>query len=717
MAMAAPDTADSDTDNPYLTDPDTDFAPVEELNEEEAHEQVERLRAAIRHHDYRYYVENDPTTPDRTYDALFSRLEALEDAFGLHESSSPTQRIGGEPLDKLATVEHVAPMLSIDSSGDPDEVREFDQRVRRELTNGGAGQQSLADFETTADPGDIDIEYVCEPKFDGLSIEVIYENGEYERAATRGDGYEGDDVTENVRTIRSIPQRLRGEYPEFLAVRGEVYMPRDAFTEHNRERIERGDDPFANPRNAAAGTLRQLDPSITAERPLSCFFFGILDSSHEFDTHEAQYETLPEWGLRVADRVEVVSDIEGGIDYRDRLGEERENLDYEIDGTVFKVNDRAACEQLGTTARAPRWAYAYKFPARTEVTRITDITVQIGRTGRATPVALLDPVEVGGVEVSRATLHNPGEIEELGVNVGDTVRLKRAGDVIPYVVEVLEDGGNGVFEFPDTCPVCGSEIERDGPLAFCTGGVACPAQLQRAVEHYASREGLDIEGLGEERVEQLLDSGLVESIPDLYDLEKSEVSQLEGWGEKSAENLREELANAKEPPLSEFLTALGVPEVGATTATNLARAFGMLNAVMDASEAELREVPDIGPRVASEIREFFTTEQNKETIRGLREHGIEPQAVESEDGGDELDGLTFVFTGALSDSTREEAETLVERHGASATGSVSGNTDYLVVGENPGQTKREDADAEGVSELTEEEFGELLEENGVEPTA
>jgi DNA ligase (NAD+) len=696
-------------DNPYLRDPPTEFDDPDDLAEGAAREQAERLREAIHHHDHRYYVEADPTIADRAYDALFSRLEALEDAFDIATETSPTQRVGGEPLDELATVEHVAPMLSIDSSGDPEEVREFDERVRRELGS-PAGQQSLAEFESG---GGNDVEYVCEPKFDGLSIEVIYEDRIYERAATRGDGHEGDDVTQNVRTIRSVPQRLYGEYPDHLAVRGEVYMPRDAFAEHNRERVERGDDPFANPRNAAAGTLRQLDPAVTAERPLACFFFGVLETSHEFETHGEQYEKLREWGLPVNDRVEVAPDIEAAIDYRDRLGEAREDLDYEIDGTVFKVNDLADCERLGTTARAPRWAYAYKFPARSEVTKITDITVQIGRTGRATPVALLDPVEVGGVEVSRATLHNPGEVEELGVNIGDRVRLQRAGDVIPYVVEVVEDGGEGVFEFPDTCPVCDSAIERDGPLAFCTGGVACPAQLQRALEHYASREGLDIEGLGEERIDQLLDAELVNSIPDLYDLRKADLAQLEGWGEKSAENLRAELDAAKEPPLAEFLTALGVPEVGATTAESLAREFGTLDGVMDASEEDLREVPDIGPRVASEIRDFFDSERNRETIAGLRERGVEPESVERE-RGDELADETFVFTGGLSEMTREEAESTVEGHGANSTGSVSGNTDYLVVGEDPGQTKRADAESEDVPELTEDEFVELLHERGIE---
>jgi DNA ligase (NAD+) len=717
--MAAPNAADSATDNPYVAEPDTGFAAVEELDETTAREQAERLRAAIRYHDHRYYVGNDPVVDDRTYDALFSRLADLENAFDLPTENSPTRRVGGEPLDELDTVEHVAPMLSIDSSGDPDEVREFDARVRRELARSGEGQRSLVEFGSEGgdgdenDPADLAVEYVCEPKFDGLSIEVIYEDGVYERAATRGDGDEGDDVTENVRTIGSVPQQLRGEYPDYLAVRGEVYMPREAFTAHNRERVERGDDPFANPRNAAAGTLRQLDPSVTAERPLACFFFGVLGSSYAFSTHQEQYTKLPEWGLRVTDRVAVVDGIEAAIDYRDRLGEDREGLDYEIDGAVFSVDDLATCERLGTTARAPRWAYAYKFPARTETTRVTDVTVQIGRTGRATPVALLEPVAVGGVEVSRATLHNPGEVEELEVNVGDEVRLKRAGDVIPYVSAVVEDGGEGTFEFPDHCPVCDSPIERDGPLAFCTGGVSCPAQLQRAVEHYASREGLDIEGLGAEGVEQLIDTGLVESLPDLYDLRRADLSQLDGWGETSATNLRDELDAATDPSLPDFLTALGVPEVGSATASNLAREFGDLDALLDADEDALRKVPDVGPRVASEIRAFLDNERNRETIDGLDERGVEVQSVET-DASDELAGLMFVFTGGLSAMTRAEASERVERHGGRSTGSVSSNTDYLVVGDDPGQRKRDDAAIEDVPELTEAEFETLLAEEGVE---
>ncbi|AQL42675.1 DNA ligase (NAD(+)) LigA [Halorientalis sp. IM1011] len=689
--------ADAPADNPYVTDPDTDFSPVEDLGEDTAREQAERLRAAIRYHDYRYYVENDPVIGDRTYDALFSRLQDLEDAFDLDREDSPTRRVGGEPVDELDTVEHVAPMLSIDQSDEADEVRDFDQRVR----------DGLADADWAGD-----LEYVCEPKFDGLSVEIVYEDGRYQRAATRGDGVEGDDVTENVRTIPSVPQRLRGDYPDSLVVRGEVYMPKDAFREYNRERVERGEDAFANPRNAAAGTLRQLDPSITAERPLSIFFFGVLDASERPDSHWTQLSRFREWGLRVAEEVEQVDDIEAAIDYRDRLLDAREDLPYEIDGVVIKVDDREAREALGATSRHPRWAFAYKFPARKEVTRVTDIVVQVGRTGRLTPVALLDPVEVAGVTVSRASLHNPEEIQRLGVGVDDSVRVKRAGDVIPDVEEVVEDRTESHFEFPDHCPACDSAVERDGPMAYCTGGLACPAQLERAIEHYASRTGLDIEGLGPERIEQLMDAGLIEGLPDVYDLDREALADLDGWGETSAENLLAEIEDAREPPLPDFLAAIGVPEVGPSTAKALARAFGDLDSVMAADADELQGVEDVGPTVAREIREFFDSARNREVIERLRDHGVDPQPVEVE-GSDELDGLTVVFTGSLEEFTRSAAQNLVEAHGGSATSSVSGNTDYLVVGENPGTNKREDADAEDVPEIDEDEFLDLLAERGI----
>jgi DNA ligase (NAD+) len=712
-------------DNPYVEDPPTGFTPTEKLDEATARRQAEQLREAIRYHDRRYYVEADPLIGDREYDALFSRLQDLEAAFGIQTEDSPTRQVGGDPLDEFDTVEHVAPMLSIDSSGDVEDVREFDRRVHQNLgLFDRAGDASASASEREDEPADggqaaLDayagetVDYLCEPKFDGVSIEVIYENGRYERATTRGDGQKGDDVTENVRTIRSIPMRLPSDAPDFLAIRGEVFIPRDAFQAYNRERVERSDDPFANPRNAAAGTLRQLDPSVTAQRPLDCFFFDVLESTRDFDSHLERQETLPEWGLKVNDRVELVAGIEAAIDYRDRLVADRAHLGYEVDGAVIKVNDRERCERLGSTSRAPRWAYAYKLPARTEETTVRDIVVQVGRTGRLTPVALLDPVEVSGVTVSRASLHNPNQIADLGVGVGDRVTVERAGDVIPYVEEVVEDTTEDHFEFPEQCPICESPVERDGPLAFCTGGLACPAQLRRAIEHYVSRSGLDIEGLGEQRLDQLIETGLVESIPDLYDLRAADVARLEGWGERSAENLVEELEAATEPPLADFLTALGVPEVGPTTATNLARSFGTLGALIDASEEELRAVEDVGPTVAGEIREFFDSERNREVIAQLRDRGVEPRAADVE-VGEQLAGVTFVFTGSLERYTREEAQELVERHSASATSSVSGNTDYLVAGEGAGQSKLDAADREDVPVLDRDAFESLLADHGIE---
>ena len=708
-------TLDDDADNPYIREPKTDFSPVEELDAEQAHRQADELREAIRYHDYRYYVENDPVIGDRAYDALFARLQDLEDHFDLATDDSPTQRVGGEPLEELGEVEHVAPMGSIDQGGDADEVREFDQRVR----------SGLADY-------DGEVQYFCEPKFDGLSVEVVYEDGEYKRAATRGDGDVGEDVTENVRTIASVPQRLRGDYPDELVVRGEVYMPREAFTAYNRERVESGKDPFANPRNAAAGTLRQLDPSVTATRPLAVFFFGVLSASVSFESHAELHERFPAWGLRVCSRTAVVDDIEAAIDYRDSQLAVRDDLDYEIDGVVLKVNDTAACDRLGSTSRAPRWAFAYKFPARKEETTVRDIVVQVGRTGRLTPVALMDPVEVGGVTVTRASLHNPALIEELGVGVGDRVRIKRAGDVIPDVVAVVEGNGDGHFEFPEACPACASPVERDGPMAFCTGGLSCPAQRERAVQHYASRDGLDIEGLGEKAVKQLLDAGLIEDTADLYELSVEELSELEGWGERSARNLVSELDDAREPPLADFLTALGIPDVGGVTARNLAREFGTFEAIRAAAEgsdegqvtlgeavnggsagdrAAFERVEDVGPEVADSIVEFFGSEGNREVLSRLLDH-VDPQPAQ-ESGSDALEGLTFVFTGSLDEYTRSDAQELIERAGGSATSSVSGNTDYLVVGSNPGQRKREDAAENDVEELSETAFEELLSERDV----
>jgi len=686
---------DAPADNPYVSEPEDglafEFRPVESLDEAAAREQAERLRAAIEFHDYRYYVDHDPVIADRAYDQLFQRLLELEAAFNLPVGGSPSNRVGGEPVDRFETVEHVAPMLSIDHTDSAAGVREFDDRVRREVGDG---------------------EYVLEPKFDGVSLEVVYEDGELVRATTRGDGEEGDDVSRNARTIAALPQRLRGDPPAFLAVRGEVYMPREAFTEYNTERVERGDEPFANPRNATAGTVRQQDPTVVAERPLSIFFFDVLAGA-DFDTRREMHETLPEWGLRVCEKTELVDDIEAAIDYRDARLDERDDLDYETDGVVISVNDIDACDELGATARAPRWAFAYKFPARSEHTTVRDVVVQVGRTGRLTPVALMDPVEVGGVTVSRASLHNPAEIERLGVGVGDEVRVRRAGDVIPEVAAVTDPDGDGHFEFPEACPVCGSPVERDGPMAFCTGGLGCRAQRERSVQHYASRKGLDVDGVGEERVQQLLDADLVSDVADLYKLTVDDLTDLEGWGETSAENLVAELNEAREPPLADFLTAVGIPEVGGTVAASLARHFGTCQAIRDADEGELQAVDEVGPTVAREIREFFDSEANADVLDRLLAN-VDPQEAETSTG-DALAGVTFVFTGSLDGYTRSEAQDFVERAGGSATSSVSSNTDYLVLGDNTGQTKQDAADEHGVPTLDGvDEFETKLREYGVE---
>ena len=686
--------ADEEGENPYLRDPDLDFEALEELDAEEADSQAELLRGAIREHDRRYYVENDPLIADRAYDVLFERLQALEATFGLETPDSPTRRVGGEPIDSFETTAHVAPMLSIDQSGEEADVREFDERVHREVGP---------------------VSYVCEPKFDGVSISLVYEDGRLDRAVTRGDGREGDDVTRNIRTVATVPQRLRADAPDFLAVRGEVYMPKDAFQAYNRDRIERGEEPFANPRNATAGTIRQLDPSVVADRPLQAFFFDVLEASEPPESQSDALASMHEWGLRTNEAVERVEDIEDAIVYRDDLFDARDDLPYEIDGVVIKVDDRDAREELGATARHDRWAFAYKFPARAEVTTIADITVQIGRTGRVTPVALLDPVDVGGVTVSRASLHNPEEVAEKDVDVGDTVRVQRAGDVIPYVEEVREKESPGHWELPETCPICEARLERDGPMAFCTGGLTCDAQRRRSIEYYASDAGLDVEGLGEKSVRQLVDAGLLETVADLYRLDRRELTGLEGWGETSADNLLAEIDASRSPPLADFVAALGIPEVGPTTARELAREYTTFEALCEVATEDpraLEAVDEVGETVAAAVGDFLSNEANAAVIDDLLTY-VSPEPLEP-DAGDTLDGLTFVFTGSLEETTRSEAQELLEHHGANATSSVSGNTDYLVVGSNPGARKRNDAADNDVPILDEAAFRELLADYGID---
>jgi len=680
-------------DNPYLAPEELAFAPVDSLDREAAMTQIEQLRAAIREHDHRYYIAADPIIADRRYDELFGRLEALEDAFDATAPTSPTQRVGGAPVDSLESVAHVTPMLSIDQSTEAADVRAFDVRVRDRLD------------------GDA-VAYTCEPKFDGLSVELVYEDGALVRAATRGDGDTGDLVTPQVQTIPTVPLRLSGDPPATLAVRGEVYMPIAAFTAYNRQRIEAGEDPFANPRNAAAGALRRLDPTEVRERPLSCFAYDILDASALPASQSATLAALRGWGFAVAERTTRVEQIDDAIAFRDGLLADREGLGYEIDGTVIKVDDRAQREALGATARAVRWAFAYKFPARTEETRVEDIVVQVGRTGRLTPVALLEPVDVSGVTVSRASLHNPDEVERLGIGVGDRVRVRRAGDVIPEVAAVVDARSDKPFGFPDRCPVCDSPVRRDGPLAYCTGGLRCRAQLVQTVVHYGSRDALDIEGLGVERVEQLTAAGLIGELADLYRLDVDALAPLEGWGTTSAENLIAAVDATREPPLERFLVALGIPEVGPTIARNLAVAFGSVDALIAATVEDLTAVDEVGAIVAEAIDAFLRNTQNRRELAALRAEGVEPVAPDPQTGA-ALAGLTVVFTGRLAVS-RSDAAAIVERHGGSVTSSVSGNTDYLVIGEDPGASKQEAAEAADVPVVDPDAFAAVLAEAGVE---
>ena len=674
---------DQPSDNPYVSDPDLDFREAGSLSRREAEAQVEQLREAVAYHDHRYYVRDDPVISDAAYDELYRRLEALEEAFDLHDPNSPTQRVGGEPLDELETVAHVRPMLSLDSSAEAAEVREFDRRVREAVG---------------------DVRYSVEPKFDGFSVEVVYEDGQLDRAVTRGNGVEGEDVTENVRTIHTVPLALP-DGPQELAVRGEIYMPRSGFAELNRRRVERGEEPFANPRNAAAGTVRQLDPGVVAERPLAVFFYDVMQTTAEVDSQGEAVELMRELGLRVHDDNRLVDDVDAAIAYRDDVLEERDDLEYEVDGVVIKVDDYAAREQMGSTSAHPRWAFAYKFPPRSGQTTVRGITVQVGRTGKLTPVALLDPVDVTGVTISRATLHNAEQARDLGVGVGAAVTVERAGDVIPQVAEVVSPGEE-TFEMPERCPVCGEDVVREGPIHYCTN-VSCPAQLKRRIEHFCSRPGMEIEGVGEEVAETLVDEGLVASLPDLYSLEAADLTELEGWGEKSANNLLAELEASKDVDLARFLYALGIRHVGSARARQLAAAFS-LDELRAADAEALQSVEDVGPEVAEAIASFFANEANQETIDGLLAAGVSPRRTAAEEGGDELDGLTIVVTGSIDGYTRDGLAELLERHGAAVTSSVSGSTDYLVVGENPGQTKRNDAAEHDVEELDEAAFRERI---------
>ncbi|MFB6282996.1 MAG: NAD-dependent DNA ligase LigA [Halobacteria archaeon] len=665
--------------NPYLKEPPLDFKSAEDMKEDEAKRQVELLRQAIEYHDHLYYVDNDPVVSDKTYDALFNRLLDLEETYGLEDEDSPTRRVGGAVMEELESREHVVEMLSLASSEEEDDVRDFDRRVREEV-------------------GDVD--YCLEPKFDGFSIEIVYVDGEYDRAVTRGDGVTGEDVTENVRTVPSVPMRLRNEPPDLLSLRGEIYMPKPGFQELNSRRIEEGKDPFANPRNAAAGTVRQLDPGVVAERPLNVFFFDVLETEggRDLESQVDSFEYLEELGLRTDDYI-LTETIDDFVDYRNDVMDEREELRYDVDGVVAKVNRYDLREELGFTARHPRWAYAYKFPARKERSTVRDIVVQVGRTGKLTPVALLDPVEIGGATVSRATLHNATQVSELGVTEGAEVRVERAGDVIPEVVDVIEEG-DGDFKMPRDCPVCGSDVVEEGEYHFCTGGTTCPAQLKRSLQHLASRDAFDIEGLGEKLADILVEEGLVEDVADVFYLTREDLLGLEGFAERSADNLLSEIEDSKNVDLASFVYGLGIRHVGKERARVFASEMD-LDELRLASRERLMEVEDVGPEVAESVASFFDNRLNQVTVDEMLDVGV---SLERKEGGDELEGLKVVFTGGVEGYTRQELTDVVERHGGDVTSSVSGETGLLVVGENPGTNKIEDAEENDVVTIGSEEF-------------
>ena len=672
------------------------------MDRESARRRVAELRRELAEHNYRYYILDTPSVSDAEYDRLFAELQALETAQPeLATPDSPTQRVGAQPASEFAPVKRAAPMLSLENAFGEEELREFEARTRRFL---GVGSET-------------GIPYVAEPKIDGLAVELVYEAGTLVVGSTRGDGTTGEDITQNLRTIRSIPLRLRAdepaELPAQLSVRGEVFMALADFKRHNREREERGEPAFANPRNMAAGSLRQLDPRITAARPLDAFFYtiGVKRGGPRIRSQWELLQYLPALGFKVNPLARRVADLAAAAAFVRQLEARRDELPYEIDGVVIKVDDFGLQEELGVKSRSPRWAVAVKFASRQETTQVMDIVVQVGRTGVLTPVAVLKPVRVGGVEVRRATLHNLDEIERKDVRIGDTVLVGRAGDVIPEVVQVITDqrtGGERQFVMPERCPECGSEVEREeGGVAFRCVGLACPAQVKERIRHFAGRGGMDIAGLGDKLVHQLVERGLVRDVADLYQLDLATLAGLERMGEKSAENLLAAIAGSKVAPLDRFLFALGIRHVGETVARDLAAHFGALAPILDASEEALLEVDGVGPEVAHALRSFFADPANRQAIERLLQAGVAPRGPARADSA-ALAGKSFVFTGTLGQMSRHEAEEAVRAHGGKVSSTVTKATHYLVAGENPG-SKAERAKAVGVPILSEDEFRAMLE--------
>lgn len=661
----------------------------------EIQERAAKLREDIRRYDYYYYVLNQPLVSDAEYDRLFLELQELEQKYPeLVVPDSPTQRVGAPPAEEFAQVEHAIPMLSLQNCFSDEELEEWDERVRRLL-------------------GGEPVEYVCEPKLDGLSVELVYVDGVFTVGSTRGDGRVGEDVTRNLRTIKQVPLRLfplDGKVPRLLEARGEVYMEKEAFRHLNEERERAGEPLFANPRNAAAGSLRQLDPNITASRPLKVFFYAMGRAEGIEIRSQVELLTIfPKLGLPANPLWKLCKTLdEVKAFYRELLAMRHELL-YEADGMVVKVNDFRQREILGEVSRAPRWAIAYKFPAEEATTRVLDIIVQVGRTGALTPVAILEPVEVSGATVSRATLHNEDEVRRKDVRIGDWVIVRRAGEVIPEVVKSIPERRTGKekeFKMPERCPACGGPVIRPpGEVAYRCENLSCPARIKESIRHFASRRAMDIEGLGEKLVDKLVETGLVRKLSDIYRLRKEDLVNLERMGEKSAQNLLEQIARSKNAGLARLIFALGIRYVGEHLAEVLAEHFPSLEALSQTDYYELLQIPEIGPRIAQSLVDFFKNEENRRLIRELKELGVKTEAERLKEGP--LSGKTFVFTGSLSSFTREEARRLVESLGGRVASGVSRKVDYVVVGADPGEKLRK-AQELGITILTEEDFRKLV---------
>ena len=686
----------------------TEHSAIQPDSIEDVIEQLTSLRNLIRHHEYCYYVLDAPEIPDSEYDKLIKQLQKIEQQFpNLITTDSPTQRVGGAPLAQFASIKHELPMLSLDNVFDESSFIAFNKRVKDRLHYNENEQ----------------VEYCCELKLDGLAVSILYENGKFSKAATRGDGTTGEDITANVRTIKTIPLVLIGEnIPARLEVRGEVFMTHKGFAKLNADAEKRNEKVFANPRNAAAGSLRQLDPKITAKRPLSfyCYGVGIIEGSSLPDTHYDRLMQFKAWGLPVSDKVEKRQGAQAALDYFKQIGEQRMSLDFDIDGVVIKVNSIALQNELGFVARAPRWATAFKFPAQEEVTQLNKVDFQVGRTGAITPVARLEPVSVAGVIVSNATLHNSDEIARLGIREGDYVTVRRAGDVIPKIVAVLLDRrptDTKEIVFPTHCPICGSLIVRDEGQAIsrCAGGLICPAQRKEALKHFVSRRAMNVDGMGDKIIEQLVDKDYVKTPADLYKLNLPTLCSLDKIGEKSANNLLNALNASKNTTLSRFIFALGIPNVGEVTAENLVNQLGSLSAIENASLEQLQTVNDIGVVIAESIIDFFQEPHNRNVIEQLTNEEINihwqditPQAqttiVDSP-----FSGKTIVLTGTLSVLTRDEAKNKLKQLGAKVTGSVSKNTDLVIAGEAAG-SKLDKAQELGIKVIDEQEMLNLLAE-------